>query len=229
MKKIIILGAGGSGHDIVSLIKSINKIKIEFEIVGFLDDNPALWGKSFIGVNVLGPINDSINYNNCLFISSIANPINRLIRRNIFERVKRQGGEFCSLIHPNVVFYDNVVVGEGVVINANCVLGSNVFIGDDVHFGYGCNIAHESKIGSHTSFGAGVNLSSNTLIGADCYIGCGVSSAHDIKVCENTLVASGSAIIEDLRDNNDTWIGVPTVELRKYVKNKYKLERLNLK
>lgn len=229
MKNLIILGAGGSGHDIISIINSINRIKQEFEILGFLDDNPNLFGVSFLGHKVLGSIDDAFKYDDAVFISSIANPVNRAVRRHVFERVIKQGCSFCNIIHPNVVLYDKSQIGTGVVINANCVFGTNVFIGDNVHFGYGCNIAHESIIGNHSAFGSAVNLSSSTVIGNDCYIGCGVSSAHDVTIAENTLVAAGSAIVENLTDNTDTWIGVPVVKLRTMVKNKFKLNNLNLK
>ncbi len=229
MNKIIILGAGGSGHDIISIINSINIINKTYEIIGFLDDNPKLYGKEFLGYKVLGEIKMLDYYTDVFFISSIANPVNRIVRQDIYNRIKTQGGRFCSLVHPSAILYDNVEIGDGVVINANCVFGTNVKIGDNVHFGYGCNIAHESIISNHCSFGAGVNLSSSNRIGSDCYIGCGVSSAHDISVCENTLIASGSSIVCDITDNNDTWIGVPVEKLRKYYKNKFKIESLKLK
>jgi sugar O-acyltransferase (sialic acid O-acetyltransferase NeuD family) len=229
MRSLIILGAGGSGHDIIGIVNSINKLKLEFEILGFLDDNPNLLQASFLGYKVIGSIDEAYKYDKAVFISSIANPSNRTVRRQIFERVIQQGCSFCNIIHPNSVFYDNFQIGTGVVINANCVFGSNVIIEDNVHFGYSCNIAHESIIGKHSALGSAVNLSSSTIIGHDCYIGCGVSSAHDVTVCDNTLVAAGSAIVENILDNTDTWIGVPVIKLRTLVKNRFKLTNLNLK
>lgn len=229
MKKLIILGAGGSGHDIVSIVNSINKIQKEFEIIGFLDDNPNLYDVSFLGYKVLGTINEAYKFVDAVFISSIANPINRYVRRQVFESVLSQGCTFCNIIHPSVFLYDDVQIGEGVVINANCIIGTNVVIGDNIHFGYSCNVAHESIVGNHSAFGSGVNLSSCTSIGNDCYIGCGVSSAHDVIISENTLVAVGSAIVENIFDNSDTWIGVPAERLRKMIKRKFKLDSISLK
>ena len=63
----------------------------------------------------------------------------------------------------------------------------------------------------------------------DCYIGCGVSSAHDVTISENTLVAAGSAIVESIFDNSDTWIGIPAEKLRMVIKRKFKIDSIRLK
>ena len=198
MKQLIILGAGGSGWDIVSIVNAINAVNGEWEIVGFLDDNPALAGKEFCGVRVVGTIDDAVKYPKVYFVSSIANPTNRIIRRMIWDKVTRFGCEFATLVHPSAIIYDNVTIKKGCVVNANCMLGNGACLEEDVHLAYACNIAHETVLKSHVTLGTGVNLSSGVVIGEDCYIGAGVSSTHDITVEPDTLVAVGAAIIDDL-------------------------------
>lgn len=233
MKDLIILGAGGAGWDIVSLVHSL-KDQDEWTILGFLDDNKELIGKEFCGVRVLGTIDDCVNYPNSFFVSSIANPTNRLVRKYIWDRVKKHGLKFATLIHPSVILYDNVVVEEGCVINANCVLGTNAHLYPDVHLGYACNVAHETKILEHTSMGSAVNLSSGVIINANCYIGAGVSSTHDVEVEEDTLVAVGSAIVTNMkRQQERMWIGVPAITQKKYqedlILRKYVMGKINNK
>lgn len=230
MKDLIILGAGGAGWDIVSLVKAINNIQPEWNILGFLDDNKDLYDKSFCGVKIIGTIDDALHYPNAYFISSIANPNNRIIRRRIWDRVKAFNLQFACLIHPSVVLYEDVCLSEGCVINANCVIGTGAIIGEDVHFGYACNIAHEVKIEAHTSFGTGVNISSGVDIGSDCYIGAGVTTTHDVKIENDTLIAIGSAVPRNL--NNGThgiWIGVPVVSEETYIRHTYMLKKISKK
>jgi sugar O-acyltransferase (sialic acid O-acetyltransferase NeuD family) len=220
MKDLIILGAGGAGWDIISLVNALNKEKKEWNILGFLDDNETLWGKSFLGIEVLGSIDRCNEYPNAYFVSSIANPTNRIIRRKIWDRVKQHGLKFATLVHPNVVVYDGAMIDEGCVVNANCVIGTCAHLYEDIHVGYGSNIAHETQLMEHTSLGSGVNLSSGVVIGSDCYIGAGVSSTHDIKVKPDTLVSVGSAI-----DSNATakdvnmWIGVPAISDKRFIED----------
>lgn len=52
MKKIIIFGAGVAGQDI---IKEINQNDdLNYEVLGFLDDNNQIWGKKIVNTPVLG-------------------------------------------------------------------------------------------------------------------------------------------------------------------------------
>ena len=230
MKDLIILGAGGAGWDIVSLVHSLPD-KGEWNILGFLDDNDSLHGKEFCGVKVIGSIDECNKWPDAYYVSSIANPTNRLVRKYIWDRVKKYGLKFATLIHPSVIMYDNVVVEEGCVINANCVLGTNAHLYSDVHLGYACNVAHETKIFEHTSMGSAVNLSSGVVINANCYIGAGVSSTHDVEVEEDTLVAVGSAIVTNMKNKEERmWIGVPAVTQEKYqdvlIARKYVMKQL---
>lgn len=219
MKQLIILGAGGSGWDIVSIVNAINKVSYTWEIIGFLDDNPTLFGKKFCGVKVIGTVDDAAKYPMAYYVSSIANPTNRLVRRLIWNKVKQFGCQFASLVHPSVIIYDNVIIQEGCVVNANCMLGNGVHLEEDVHLAYACNIAHETILKSHVTLGTGVNLSSGVIIGEDSYIGAGVSSTHDIIVEPNTLVSVGAAIVDNLVKNSmKMWIGVPAISIKEYIK-----------
>ena len=230
MKDLIILGAGGAGFDIVSIVCHINRTKPTWNILGFLDDDCNLIGKKILGYKVLGTIDLCRSYPNAFFISSIAHPNNRLIRKKIYEKVKDAKGRFATIIHPSAVIYEEVDIGEGTVINANTTIGTKVVLGVDIHLAYGCNIGHEAEIGGHCSLGAGVNFSSNVDIGECCYIGCGVSSAHDIKIEANTLVTVGSAIVRSLRNKEkdvvNTWIGNPAENSYIYMRKQHALDKL---
>ena len=219
IKKIIILGAGGAGMDIVSIINSINKLEKTWEIFGFLDDNKNIIGTQVMGIPVLGKIEKLDVYKDKYLISSIAHPTNRDVRKIIWDKMSDY--KFATIIHPSAILFDNVSIGEGSVVNANCVLASNIRIGENVIIAYGCNIAHETIIESHVALGTGVNLSSGVVVGKGSYIGAGVSTTHEIKIEENTLVSVGAAVVSDLKGNSlRMWIGVPAISIKEFMKKK---------
>ncbi len=53
-KRVVLIGAGDAGEKILREIKSHNELN--YEVLGFLDDDPKKKGKSIHGVKVLGPI-----------------------------------------------------------------------------------------------------------------------------------------------------------------------------
>lgn len=229
MKDLIILGAGGAGWDITSICCAINKEEPTWNILGYLDDNTDLIGKEFNGYKVLDTIDNAVNYSNAYFVSSIANPHDRMVRRRIFDRVKSKGLRFAVIIHPSAILYNNVKIGEGSVVNALCVLGTNAKLKDDVHLGYSCTLAHEITIGTHCAMGTGVNISSGVKIGDDCYIGAGVSTSHDINIEADTLVTVGASVVRNLCTNKEReWIGVPAVSVNTYINNNQKIKSIKI-
>ena len=51
-KQILIFSAGGSGREIFQLIFSINKLKNEWDVIGYVDDDPKKIGKKIDDVIV---------------------------------------------------------------------------------------------------------------------------------------------------------------------------------
>ena len=98
MKKIVIVGAGGFGREAYYLINDINKVKPEYDIVGFLDDNPnALEGKK-INCPIIGNVNDWVPSEDEVYAMGIASPNTK---EKIASILKSKGAQFVTLIHPN--------------------------------------------------------------------------------------------------------------------------------
>ena len=53
-KKVVLFGAGGSGREIARLVEKINDVEKTFDLLGFIDDDPAMEGLVLNGVPVLG-------------------------------------------------------------------------------------------------------------------------------------------------------------------------------
>ena len=44
MKNIVIVGAGGVGREVSLIIQQINMLEPTWNLLGYIDDNPANWG-----------------------------------------------------------------------------------------------------------------------------------------------------------------------------------------
>ena len=99
LKKIVIIGAGGQGKDVLWTIMDINKISSRFDIIGFLDDDKKLHGKTINGVPVLGGMNWLSNKNKMGCIIAVGEG---KIREKIVKKLKNVNVYFPSIIHPSV-------------------------------------------------------------------------------------------------------------------------------
>ena len=59
--KIVIIGAGGFGKEVLSTILECNKTEKQFDVLGFIDDNESLKNSSINNFPVLGNIDWFLN------------------------------------------------------------------------------------------------------------------------------------------------------------------------
>lgn len=114
MKDIVIIGAGGFGREVAWLIEDINRYNKEWNIKGFVDDNPELEGRLINGYEVIGNI-EWLKSQELYVVSAIGDPITK---KKILHRLKNSKNNYPILIHPSAIYSDSVKFGEGSIICA---------------------------------------------------------------------------------------------------------------
>ena len=124
-----------------------------------------------------------------------------------------------TFIHPNVVFYDNVDVGDHCIIHSNTVIGSSAFYynkENDQHTAL--TTCGSVRIGNHVEIGSGntidAGVTDETIIGDGTKIDNLVHIGHDTKIGKNCLIAAqvGIAGCNIIGDNVTLWgqVGIPS-------------------
>ena len=192
MKKIVIIGSGGLGREVLGIIQSINRKENSWNFIGFYDDN--LSTDLINGFPILGKIDELNQINEELYVViAIGNPkIKELIKNKIINSQIK----FPTLIHPSVEIYseENVVLGKGVVIAANSVLTVNIEISDFVYINTAAVIAHDTKIGKYSMIMPTVSISAGGEIGEKVYIGNGTKIDYAIQIDDNAVIKAGSIL-----------------------------------
>src|ERR1700725_6300 len=100
MDELIIIGAGATGRELVSVISDINAQKPAWKLVGFLDDDPAKQGRTLNGVPVLGPVAAAGQYQARVVIA-IAVSRDQQRRQKIVGQLALEREQFATIIHPS--------------------------------------------------------------------------------------------------------------------------------
>lgn len=198
MKKLIILGAGGTSFDLVDIAHAMNKVKPQWDILGYLDDNIKMKGQSVYGYPVLGTIPDSQKFPDTYFASSIGDAYRPGLRKFVREKVPFSNEQFASLIHPTVIISETATIEPGAVIYGNVTLSSMVRVGHDVFLCGNTFLGHECVIGDHCVLSVGNFLASDVQVGDCCYLGVGVMIRHQIKIGNNSLIGMGTKVVKDV-------------------------------
>jgi FlaA1/EpsC-like NDP-sugar epimerase len=125
MDDLIILGAGATSQQIVDAIADVNGHQPTWNVVGYLDDSPALHGQSVNGVKVLGPLSSIRQFSGRVLIG-MASPMDRARRHRVNSELDLRLDRFATVIHPSAFANPAIRVRSRVTI---CVNPSSLKIG----------------------------------------------------------------------------------------------------
>ena len=195
MKKILIVGAGGFGRELLQWIKDINAEKPTWEIGGFLDDNLQALDGVEIDYPVVGTISDWQPKDDEVFALAMGKP---QLKRMVVEKLKSRGAHFAAVIHPTALVSPFAHYGEGLVMFPYSNLSCNSTVGDFVSI-LTTPIGHDNEIGVYTMIRGGCNIVRNVKIGKDVFVAAGVCIAQDVVVKDGAYIGLGSVVLKDVK------------------------------
>lgn len=212
VKKIVLIGAGGFGREVASIIEVLNSISPKYELLGFLDDSPTFHeGMTINGYPWLGKKEWILeNKDEVVCTCTIADPT---VKGAIQEEFTKKGVTFETIIAfggfigpyteigPGCVFYG------GVTIAVNCKIGAGVLMNQMV------NIGHDVTIGDYTSIMPTTGISGNCTIGKGVKIGGHAYVIPNRKIGDGATVAAGSIVFSNVKAGT-TVLGNPAKRMK---------------
>lgn len=211
MKKIAIIGAGGFGREVKTIIDDLNAVEKQYEFVGFFDDGFPK-GEIFNAFPVLGGVGD-INQLQEKFaiVIAIGDP---KTKAKIHQIISNDLIEYPNLIHPKAMISgDYVEIGIGNIITAGCIITCNIKIEDFVILNLMCTVGHDTTIKSYASFMPSVNISGEVIIHERVYVGTGAKIINQLEIGQNTIVGAGAVVAKTL-PQNCTAVGIPAKPIK---------------
>jgi sugar O-acyltransferase (sialic acid O-acetyltransferase NeuD family) len=206
MTKVLILGAGGTGRDIVDWLPELAAAKRALDIVGFLDDDPKKEGTKIAGVPVVGTFADLAKQGDVKLIDALGSP------RSFRERSARVAGipdeRWLTVIHPLARVSASAKIGTGSLLYPFTFVGPDVVIGRHVTVLSHGAINHDARIGEFAILASHVSLGGNVTIGAGSYVGMRAAVREGVAVGAGAMIGMGAVVTAPVAAGT-TVVGVP--------------------
>lgn len=195
-KKLIIVGGGGFSREVIWLARECTE---KWDIIGILDDNPAMLGQIFCGIKVLGIIADCKHFVDANFVVAVGSP---RTRRAIVNRIQSYGDvSFATLIHSSVLKSDFVEIGAGSIITAGCILTTQIIIGRHAIVNLACTIGHDVVAGDFCTLAPQVAVSGNVVFGDGVEVGTGTTIIQGLSLGNGSFVGAGAVVSKNIPAN----------------------------
>lgn len=202
MARIVVLGAGGMGREAAAwLLDTVD----EDQLLGLLDDDPALQGATVAGLPILGGQAWLESADGVEAVVAIGDPA---LRRRAADRVLASGATLRTVVHPTAHLGPGVSIGPGCIVCPGVVISRDVRLGRAVIVNYGAAIGHDSVVGDHAFVGPGAHVAGNVTIGDEAEIGIGASVVQGRNIGVRARVGAGAAVVRDVGDGVVA-VGVP--------------------
>jgi len=212
MKDIAIYGAGGYGREIACLINAINKVKKEWNLVGFFDDGLPIGYKNEYG-KVLGGISELNNHPRQLsIVMAIANSTTL---ESVVKKIINTQIDFPNIIAPNTRVFDTktMFIGFGNIIGFTSSISCNVHIGNFNRLNGDVSLGHDVIVGNFNLLNTSTRISGEVSIGDYNFFGVGSVVLQQRQIGNYTTIGVNSVIIKRTKDNA-TYIGNPAIQFK---------------
>lgn len=210
MKDIVILGAGGLGQEIAWLIEEINEKNKDWNLLGYLDPDASLHGKSMLGYPVLGLDSDAPKYSGAHFVLGIGDP---RLRARIVESLGAANYKWATLISPTSRVHPSNTLGTGVVVGRYTDMTVNCKIGNFVMINIHAVLGHAVEVGDYSVIDPNVTINGEGKIGKRCLVGAN-AFVRDVVVGDGVTVGAGSVVVKNV-EPECVVAGVPALVLRR--------------
>jgi sugar O-acyltransferase (sialic acid O-acetyltransferase NeuD family) len=207
MRPLLFVGAGGLARETLAAARLSSR-----EVLGFVDDNPALHGRAVDGLPVLGSLDVIADYPAAEIVLCVATSRDLACRRRIEQRLGLPGERYGTVIHPTASLAPGVTVGAGSIVLAFVAVTAPQHIGDHVVIMPHVTLTHDDSVGSYVTIAARVALAGRVTVGECVYLGRGALVKEGVSIGEGALIGMGAVVLKDVPPK-EVWAGVPARDL----------------
>lgn len=194
---VVLLGA--NNPETARVIRAVQRANPNFEILGFIDNDPVKKESLFCGYRVLGGFErlDGLLASDVFFVNLITGSTKTRYETSLY--MAKKGCRFTNLIHPSVDL-TMTKIGIGNYIQENVIIQADAQIGDNSSIHIGALVAHESIIGNSVFIAHAVSISGKVEIGDGTFIGTNATIIPRIRIGKWATIGAGSVVIKDVPD-----------------------------
>ncbi|RYU81631.1 acetyltransferase [Hymenobacter persicinus] len=207
LRPLVIVGAGGLGREVRTLLEQLNDQQPTWELRGFYDDVPPA-APDLLRLPYLGTIDE---------LNAAAEPVsvavavgNSHARAAVVGRLTSPHLSFPVLIHPSVARapYQHLQLGAGCIITQGCILTTDIRLGRHVLLNLGCTIGHDAVLEDFCSLMPHANIGGEAHLETAVYLGTNATVINRVRVGARTIIGAGAVAVRDL-PAGCTAVGVP--------------------
>jgi acetyltransferase EpsM len=199
VEPLVIVGAANDGELVIDLVEDINEAKPTFEILGFLDDDPAKQGKNVNRYPVLGSLSNRYRLPpTTKFVLTVASAKRTSRTKQLVQVLGLTPDRVETLVHPLATVSRSAVLGHGCVVMAGVRINSRVRLGDHVLVEGNAWLGVGTTVGNYVVVTHDASISGDCVLSEGCYVGANASIRGRTLIGAWAVVGMGAVVVRDV-------------------------------
>ena len=213
MCRVVIIGSGGHAREVAEILVHGVGLGPRFDILGFIDEDPAMFNRTRDGFPVLGDWSwfDGRTDDDLHLICAVGTP---QITRRLVERAQTLRLPFVRAVSPLAHVSPHAIIGEGAILFPHVVVNTGARVGDHCTLNLSTTISHDASIGRYSNVNPGVHIAGGVRVEEECYIGMGASIIQYCSIGARSVVGAGAVVVGNL-ESDVTAVGVPARAIKR--------------
>jgi sugar O-acyltransferase (sialic acid O-acetyltransferase NeuD family) len=196
--KVIFVGA--ANPETKRMILSVQRVQPNFDVAGFIDNDPSKKGTMFHGHPVFGGfemLDELLRDDDVRFVNLITGSTKT--RFETSRTMAARGCRFTNFLHPSIDL-TMTRLGVGNYLQENVVIQAEVEIGNNASIHIGTLVGHETKIGHSVFIAHGCSISGSVTIGDGVFMGTHATVLPRLRIGKWATVGAGAVVTKDVPD-----------------------------
>lgn len=196
-RQLVLIGAGDHGRGTLEILRARAAAGLPVpEVLGFVDDDPAVHGRTLGGLPVLGGLEWFFGLSDrpaaLLALASAG------AKRALVQRTADWGMTWETAVHPSAILGAGTVVMPGAIVGAGVIVAYDTTIGPHTTINLGCTVGHDCVIGAYSTVAPGVNITGKVVLGEGVEIQTNATLVPGISIGDGARVGPGSVVLRDV-------------------------------
>jgi UDP-perosamine 4-acetyltransferase len=209
LKDVILIGGGGHARVVICILK-----KLKGEIRGYTDrkTNEKVLGVPFLGSDdeIEKLLTGSETMSAVIAVGQVGSGKHR---EAIWRRLCSLDLLFPSVVSPDAVVNEDVVIGDATVVMDGAIINTGARLGIGVIANTHATIEHDVTLGDWVHVAPGATISGGVNVGRCSMIGVGATVIEGRSIAGDTIVGAGATVVRDITEPG-VYVGTPARRIR---------------
>lgn len=195
---VLLIGSGGHASVLLDML-----IEQNINVLGYVSPSPANNQNLFSQYRWYHNDEDILQFDKATIklVNGIGSMPENTLRADFYNKYKKIGYSFATLISNHACISKYVSFEEGVQVMRGAIIQTGVSVGCNSIVNTGSIVEHDCSIGSNNHIAPGVTLSGQVTSKSSVHFGTGSSVIQSINVNKNVVIGAGTTITKDVDKN----------------------------